>query len=201
MPFRIVCVVEGHGEVFSVPILLRRIAQVVRPRLRLDIPSPLRQPKQRLLKEGELERAIELAASKAAPKGAVLVLLDADDECPKELAPQLLKRVRAAAPHVPSAVVIANREYEAWFIAAAESLRGREDFPPGLAAPDDPEAIRGAKEWLRDRRTPARYAPTIDQPALSKIFDIQLARKRSPSFDKFYREVKRCLLGASEADP
>ena len=83
MPFRIVCVVEGHGEVFSVPIVLRRIAQVVRPGLRLDIPSPLRQPKQRLLKEGELERAIELAASKAAPQGAVLVLLDADRECPK----------------------------------------------------------------------------------------------------------------------
>ena len=199
MPLRIVCVVEGHGEVFSVPIFLRRIVRMVRPELRLDIPSPLRQPKQRLLKEGELERAIELAASKAAPKGAVLVLLDADDECPKELAPQLLKRVRAAAPHVPAAVVIANREYEAWFIAAAESLRGHRDFPASLAAADDPEAIRGAKEWLRGQHSCARYSETVDQPALTAIFDIQLARKRSPSFDKFYREVERCLLAASEA--
>jgi len=72
-------------------------------------------------------------------------------------------------------------------------------LPASLAAADDPEAIRGAKEWLRDRHSCARYSETVDQPALTAIFDIQLARKRSPSFDKFYREVERCLLAASEA--
>jgi len=201
MPFRIVCVVEGHGEVSSVPRLLRRIAQQVRPELRLDIPNPLRQPKQRLLKQGELERAVELAARKAGPNGAVLVVLDADDDCPKELAPGLLGRVHTAAPHVPSALVIANREYEALLIAAAESMRGHRGFGRDLTTPNDPESIRGAKEWLRSRRSPPQYAETVDQPALTAIFDIQLARERSPSFDKFYREVQRCFLAASEADP
>jgi len=201
VPFRIACVVEGHGEVFSVPILLRRIARDVRPELLLDIPNPLRQPKQRLLKQGELERAVELASRKARPNGAVLVVLDADDQCPKELAPALLGRVQTAAPHVPSAVVIANREYEAWLIAAAESLCGHRGFKPDLTAPTDPESIRGAKEWLGRWRTPPRYAETVDQPALTAIFDIQLARQRSPSFDKFCREVEHWFLEASGADP
>jgi len=34
-----------------------------------------------------------------------------------------------------------------------------------------------------------KYSETVDQPAFSAVFDLQLARK-APSFDKFYREVE-----------
>jgi hypothetical protein len=87
---------------------------------------------------------------------------------------------------VPTLIVIAKNEYEAWFLAAAESLRGQRRLADDIESPRDPEAIRGAKEWLRERM-PARtcYSETVDQPALTAIFDLQAAR-RSPSFDRFY---------------
>jgi hypothetical protein len=87
------------------------------------------------------------------------------------------------------------REYEAWFLAAAESLRGRRGLPSDLEAPATPEAFRDAKGWLGDRM-PRGYSPTADQPALTDLFDLERAR-RSPSFDKLVRELTR-LLTTSE---
>jgi hypothetical protein len=94
---------------------------------------------------------------------------------------------------VPIAVVLAKREYEAWFLAAAESLRGKRGLPDDLQPPDDPEAIQGAKEWLRARMpTDRKYGAVLDQPALTALFDMDAAR-RLGSFDKCYREIVRLL--------
>jgi hypothetical protein len=90
-------------------------------------------------------------------------------------------------------LVLANREYEAWFIAAAESLRGRRGLAADLTGNPDPEGIRGAKEWLSDRMPRNRpFNPIIDQPALTSVFDMQAAR-RVDSFDKCHREIVRLL--------
>jgi hypothetical protein len=72
-------------------------------------------------------------------------------------------------------------------------LRGHRDLPVDLGSPRDPEAIRGAKEWL-DRHMPRgrAYIETVDQPALAARFDLALAR-RARSFDKCYREIVRLL--------
>lgn len=62
-----------------------------------------------------------------------------------------------------------------------------------LVGPPDPEAIRGAKEWLGDRMLHGQnYSESSDQPALTAIFDLTAARK-SDSFDKCYRKVVRLL--------
>ena len=191
MTVRIGCIVEGHGEVRAAPVLIRRIARGVG--VQVDIPHPIRVPGSRLAQQGELERAIELAARMIGGRGAILVLRDSEDDCPAELAPQLLARAARARGDLPVAVVLATREFEAWFLAAAESLRGRRGLPQSLAAPPDPEAIRGAKEWLRSRMPAGRkYVETEDQAALTEILDLDLAR-RAPSFDKCYREITRLL--------
>ena len=66
------------------------------------------------------------------------------------------------------------------FIAAAASLAGAHGFPEGLSAPGDAEKIRGAKEWLGQRKTDGRpYKPTVDQGPLAAAFDLALARHRS----------------------
>ncbi len=95
---------------------------------------------------------------------------------------------------MPLAVVLARSEFESWFIAAAESLRGRCGLPDDLEAPRDPEAIRGAKEWL-GRHMRRRYVETLDQPALTALFDLDAAR-RADSFDKCRREIERLLKSA-----
>jgi hypothetical protein len=188
-----ICLVEGHGEVQAVPLLVRTIAARVRPELALKITAQ-RVPRQNLVQGDDLERWIQRNARKAAGTGAILVLFDSDDDCPAELGPALLQRASAARPGFPVSVVLAHREYEAWFLAAAESLRGQRGLPDDLEPPPDPEAIRGAKEWLQDR-TPQdqKYSPTADQPALTALLDLERARSRSPSFDKCYREIERLL--------
>ena len=55
------------------------------------------------------------------------MLLDADEDCPKTLASNLLARARTMVPaDYPVGVVVANREYEAWFLAAFPSIRFRQ---------------------------------------------------------------------------
>lgn len=85
-------------------------------------------------------------------------------------------------------MVLANREYEAWFIAGAESLNGCRGFQSlEKDALTDPEIPRNAKGWVRDRM-PAGYGETTDQPAFSARFDLALAHERSRSFRKLCSE-------------
>jgi uncharacterized protein DUF4276 len=190
MAFSLTCIVEGHGEIEAVPVTIRRIANLVAPKLALKIHPPFRVPRNRLVKPDELERSVELAARRAGREGAILIVLDGDDECPAILGPELLARAQKARSDIPIKVVLAKREFEAWFLAAAESLRGRRGLAGDLEAPSDPEAIRGAKEWLTARLgTGQRYVETLDQPALAAVFDLERARRGAPSFDKLFRDV------------
>ena len=190
---RLASIVEGDGECEAIPVLVRRIALALDPGLVPLVQPVLRVPGSRLIKQGELERTVELAARKLGGQGGILIVLDCDDGCPAEDAPTFLKRAIAARRDLAISVVLAKREYEAWFLAAAESLRGQRGLPTDLAGPPDPEAIRGAKEWLAERMPPGRgYSETSDQPALTAIFDLTAAR-RVDSFDKCYREITRLL--------
>jgi Domain of unknown function (DUF4276) len=192
---RIACVVEGHSEVESVPILIRRLASMCDPPVHVDIQKPIRISSSKLRKPHEMQRAVELAAARAGENGSVLVLFDADDDCPGQLAPVLLEAMGERAD-VTIGLVLAKHEYEAWFLASAESLRGKRNLRDDLVGPDDPEAIRGAKEWLgRQMTRGATYSTTLDQPALTAHFDLEIARC-SNSFDKCAREITR-LIGCT----
>lgn len=192
-------VVEGYAEVEALPVLVRRISDSTSPGLAVELPKPVRLKKGKLNRPGELERAVRLAASRVGSRGGVLVLFDADDDCPATAGPDLLRRCREARSDVPVSVVLAKSEFEAWFLAAAPSIAGRRELPEDLVAPGDPESIRGAKQWLAGKMPPGRtYSATLDQPALAATFDLGLARARSQSFDKLWREVER-LLGAKRA--
>ncbi|HSR91007.1 MAG TPA: DUF4276 family protein [Gemmatimonadales bacterium] len=190
MAIDLACIVEGHGEVEAIPVTIRRIANLVAPKLALKIHPPFRVPRKRLVKPDELERSVELAARRAGINGAILIVLDGDDDCPAAVGPELLARAQKARSDIPIRVVLAKREFEAWFLASAKSLRGRRGLARDLEAPSDPEAIRGAKEWLTARMgTRQRYVETLDQPALAAVFDLESARKGSPSFDKLVRDI------------
>src|SRR5207249_131651 len=124
----IASIVEGDGEVEAVPLLIRRLAALQVPEMFLQVPRPIRVKRDKVVKPGELERAIELAARQAGRGGAIFILLDADDDCPAELAPSLLARARQARSDFPVGLALAKCEYEAWFLAAAESLRGQRNL-------------------------------------------------------------------------
>lgn len=201
-PVRLAAIVEGHGDAKAVPKLVHRIAQEVIPSAMVIIWPVLRVPASQLRKDGELERQVERAAREMGAKGGVLVLVDCDWDagCPAKEGPVLVQRARLARSDLPVSVVLAKKEFEAWFIAAAESLRGECGLAQDLAADPAPENIRGAKEWL-SRHMPRnrRYIETTDQATLTSVFDMQAAR-RADSFDKCYREIVRLLkvLGSAE---
>lgn len=185
------CVVEGHGDPESVAILIRRVAA----QERLAVPNPIRHsrvPRTTLVRAGEFERVLEFARIRTGPAGRVLVLIDADDDCPRDLAQSLLDRA-GARTDLDVSVVIANREFESWFLAGAASLRGKRGLAEDLTRPADPESIRGAKEWLSGHMVGGHpYSPPVDQPALTAVVDLDECRG-VPSFDKCYREIVRLL--------
>jgi hypothetical protein len=190
MPFRIVPIVEGHGEVQAVPGLFRRLIAEFNPAVAIEPGRPIRRSRGTLLKEGGLEDAVRLGAFEMGDNGAILVLLDSEGDCPSELAPRLLARARNARPDKQISLVLAHQEFEAWFLAAASSLKGRRGLAGEIEDHPSRETVRGCKEWLEARMPPTiKYSETVDQPAFSAVFDLQLARK-APSFDKFYREVE-----------
>ena len=111
MIVRIGCIVEGHGEVAAVPLLIRRIAKSLYPNLGINIPHPIRVSRDKVIKPGELERAVELAARNIKGQGARFVLIDSDDDWPAQLGPALLHRALQVRSNLPIAVVLAKREF------------------------------------------------------------------------------------------
>jgi hypothetical protein len=192
----IASVIEGHGESAALPKVLFRIAAELNVPL-LTPKDPLRRHRSELIAPRGIEKAVNAKASEVRDRGGVLVLIDADDDCPAQLGPELLARARKAREDKRVTVVLAKREFEAWYLAAAPSIAGQHGFPEGLRRPGNPEGPRDCKGWLsRARGGKPKYSPTVDQAPLASVFDMGMAREYSPSFDKFYREVA-WLLGVS----
>lgn len=191
----IASIVEGHGEVAALPLLLRRIAAEVPGGHVVNAPRPFRVQRRKFLKPDEIERSVSFVANRSGAGGRILILLDANSDCPKTLAADIIKRARQARSDRALQVVLAKMEYEAWFLAAAESVAGRGGIKLDVVSPPDPEAIRNAKGWIRKRMKPGcSYSPSTDQAALTAVFDMDAARKRSPSFAKLYRAVVSLLV-------
>ena len=200
MTVNIGCIVEGKGEVEAVPVLIRRVAAIHFPELMTVIPTPIRISRNKIFKAGQLERAVGIAVQSIGRQGAIFIILDSDDSCPAELGPTLLYRVSQVFRNMPIAVVFAKHEFEAWFLAAAESLRGKRGLKNDINPPNNPEAIRGAKEWLRQRMQSGNtYRSKRYQPALAALFDITQAR-HADSFDKCYGDIGRFLEELQKAN-
>jgi hypothetical protein len=187
-------VVEGHGEVEALPVLLRRLRDKAEV-FELDVGCPIRRNLSDLLNEEGIQKAVRLALLQE-DCGAVMVLLDSGDLCPKEKAGQLNQWARAAAGAKPCIVVLAHREYEAWFLASMEALRGKQGISLDATPPPEPEAIRGAKEAL-ERHMPLNrsYSETVDQAHLTAHFDMKQAYVRCRSFRKLVKAFVELATG------
>ena len=191
----IIAIVEGHGEVTAAPGLIRRILGERLGRYDISRISAMRaNGKPDLV--NNLELRLELAIGDRPD--AILVLVDADGECPVEVAEELAARAFASNLGVPVAVVCAKSEYETWFICSlsegtGEGIRERLDIASSVNAPEGVEDIRGAKEWLRGQGR--GYTETEDQEDLTYHIDMELAHRRSRSFRRLCHAVEE-LVGA-----
>ena len=176
----IVPIVEGPGDRDAAPILLRRVLHERLGRYEFKVEQPkAANGRPRLLKRLEDFLAY---AKKTSDCAAILVLLDADKDCPLELAAELALRARDSGLGIPIAVVCAKREYENWFLASDEAFTG------------EVEEFGGAKKWLSDRMpTGLIYKETKDQPALTAAMDIEAAFQASRSFRRLCNAVQELV--------
>ncbi|MFB9377356.1 DUF4276 family protein [Kineococcus gynurae] len=156
------------------------------------IERPHRLPRGRMLKEEHLGRAVELQRRRVQQDGSggVLVLLDSDDDDAEELCAQVLSVARAAGT---IEVVVAVREFEAWFLAAMQSLTSHRSVKLTALDVEHPEARRGAKETL-SRHMLQPYRETLHQPAFCACIDINSAERGSSSFRHLIQAVGRLVV-------
>ena len=181
-------IVEGDGEVKALPILLRRMSAWKSPDLPVNPLPPIRVRRDRFLnRDDEFRKQLLLAAAKCGDQGWILIVLDADDDCPAELGATIRERARQVVPHRRLSVVLANREFEAWFIASSRSLDGSRGFALAADEEVDAESHRNAKGWMRQHMRET-YREVLDQPAFTARFDLQQAFNGSRSFRKLCKE-------------
>lgn len=194
--------VEGHGEVEAASNLVSRLwpdAGGWQPW------APARRWKNLHQRQGIVSAVERIRLEPDA--GALLILRDEDDGCPREMAPEAAGWVRPLKPPFPVAVVLLHRAFEVLFLPCVAQMAGRPivgadgQARPGLVAGSrydgDWEAKRGVKEWLSERfPRGVRYKPSLDQLPMTRMIDVPTLRAAEvPCFGSLERALR--FLAAS----
>lgn len=192
----IVPIVEGQGEGDAVPALLRRI--LIERLYRFDIRigrAKIAKGKPNLI--NRLDSFLRYAVIDGAH--AVVVLVDSDEDCAKDLAAYLVGKTLAASIHVPVAIVCPTSEYETWIIASlaeqyGHRIRERLSIDGRVSAPGNVENVRDAKGWFKRHMPRGRaYKPTQDQATLTHYISLELVHGRSRSFRRLCHAVEELV--------
>lgn len=213
MTFYVVPIVEGQTEVSCIERLLQRIwMELLTAPVRLQVLPASRGKRDALVnpKHPDFKTKIEEAYAKLARRlrhdssgrGLLLLLLDAERDCPAELAPRLLEAALRVRSDTPIACVLAKRMLENWIVAGASTLAGVHDLPEPLPARDQFEERSGAawlEAQLRSRNNTRKYKKTADAEPFVRAMNLQECRANSPSFDKLCRELETRFPQQSDA--
>lgn len=199
-------VVEGETEELALGALLRRVWKealgcLEEPR----ILEPFRGKRSQLghTNGAVLATTVEKAylklcqATKHATDATalLLILLDADKDCPATLAPRLLRTAYTAVPsnaHV--ACVLPNRTFEDWIVAGASTLGGVCGLPPTLQVPEESENGKGENWLIRQIRSQDRtttYKKTDHALDLVRKMNLADCQQKSRSFRKLVSELEK----------
>jgi hypothetical protein len=182
-------IVEGHGEVRAVPLLVRRIATEILESW-VEVGQPFRLDSSKMRKPDELAKAVRVQATRVKDRGGILILRDGDDSdmpCPMVLAESMAPS--AGLVPVPVEIVIAYHEYEAWFLAAAGSLRGHPAVRDDSSTLADAEGKRGVKKQLEHMMIES-YKETLHQAKFSALIDLREAANNSRSFQRMIHAIE-----------
>lgn len=177
--------VEGHGEVKAAHNLIIRLSHEID--LHLPWRVPRRWPNLHLWEApgtGGIKAGAEFARAKS-DIGALLILRDEDDACPRELAPQMGKQLRTLNLPFPVVYVLLHPEYEILFLPCLDRM----GIPPWDKG--SWEARRGIKEWLSAQLPKGRaYKPTVNQLAMTRQIELQILREANvPCFGSLERAL------------
>lgn len=191
-------IAEGFGDVAALPPLIGRaaaeydcLAYALKPVIRVGGCS-------NLLRVGQLERWLVLAAGRA-DADAVLVVLDVDEGCPVQIRDEFEKRTAAISGRLGKPVLfcLIKSEFETWFLSDIENLSSQDseyEWSDNIAVPN-PERIRGAKEYINTLLTNTTYKETRDQEILARMIDVRALFNSNRSFKRFVK----CITGLDYA--
>lgn len=214
MTLYIASIVEGQTEQACLERLLQRAwAELLGQTERLQVLEPFHGPRDKLIHSpSDLSKTIEQSLQKLYAKAKrdpdarklLLVLLDAESDCPATLAPQLFKSAREIAPvDVSVSCVMPKRMLENWIVAGASTLGGINNLPNPLPVRDQFEQRSGAAwldEQLRSVNKTRKYKKVIDASEFISRMDLYECRANSPSFDKLCRELEKRVPAAPTPD-
>lgn len=204
MTFYIVPIIEGQTEVNCIELLLQRIwSELMTFPDRLQVLPSTRGNRDALIDPAkpDLARKVEEAYVKLARqlradpigRGLLLLLLDAEEDCPAELAPKLLVAAKKVRSDADISCVFAKRMLENWIVAGASTLAGVNGLPDVLPARDrfeDRSGVAWLEDQLRSRHRARKYKKTADAKKFVRALKLQECRANSPSFDKLCRELE-----------
>jgi hypothetical protein len=207
MTFYIAPIVEGHTEAGCIERLLQRIwTELIAGPMRLQVLLPSRGQRDGLIgssgtvladKVGEAFLKLgQRLRRDAEGRGLLLLLLDAEDDCPAELGPRILAAARSFRRDADLACVLARRMLENWIVAGASTLAGVNGLPDRLPPREQFEDLRGAnwlEQQLRSRNRTRKYKKIEDAELFVQKMDLHECRRNAPSFDKLCRELESRL--------
>ncbi len=199
----IVPVVEGDGDAAAVPQLLTRILHERYNRYDVSVA----QGRNNVVKangrrnlEKRLDKFLEYAHRKPRCR-AILVLVDADVDCPVTLAQELSQHCDSVQTTCPVQIVCACTSYESWLLASLDTISGRHGIPGSAVLSGDPEGVSNPKQWLTDQMPSGQaYKETTHQASLSRVMDLDLVYRNSRSFRRLCHALEQ-LLCAIDAAP
>lgn len=212
----VTAIVEGHTEQQCVERLLHRIwTELLHRPERLQVLELFRDDQDTLVhQDGRvLAEIAQKAFSKLQRKARkdsearslLLILLDAESDCPAELAPRLLQTAQLARNDADIACVLAKRMFENWIVAGASTLAGVNGLPDPLHLPNNPEDLNGAAwldQQLRSQKRTRSYKKTVDAAVFVQKMSLEQCRAHSSSFDKLCRElILRLPPSETSTDP
>ena len=203
MTLYIAPIVEGETEDTCVERLLQRTwSEILSAQDRLQVLEPARSTRGLLLHATGLGLAakIDEAHLKLVPKlrrdpsgrGLLLILLDSEGTCPKELGPRLLAVAKSHRRDLDITCVLAHWMFENWIVAGASTLGGVNGLPDPLLPPAQCEERSGSKwlgEQLRHQKSNRAYKKTVDAKVFIQRMNLQECRDNAPSFDKLCRDL------------
>lgn len=186
----LLAIVEGPGDMQAAPVLIRRIAEhhgynnirVLPPHKRGDLPKV----------KANFDNYFKMAIKE---KAVIIWIIDFDCatcNCVAEEAEQLYKKAHDIYPDWPFKVAFMVKEFESLFLSEPEATRKvLKEIPKEKVFPENPENIRGAKEWL-SKAMPSgfTYKETVHQVKLAAAVDLNNLRNSSASF----RHLEQSIL-------
>ncbi len=177
-------IVEGPGDEKAVPVLIRRIFSELIGCESPKILRPYKLNRGQMVQEHRCRKHLGISQLDTSVDHVIL-FLDADDECCRDLHKLITSWSATAIYRTSFDVICIEKEFECWLLAGIESLRGIGGIAANARTPSNVNLIRGAKARINELLPNGiSYSETTDQAAFTARVNLDQIIEKCPSFNR-----------------